>query len=347
MADGMSAGLLVAPKRNHYFYGKLMDVAQFDKEQSYLNQKRWLLNRLMFGGGIICGLDVVVDPKDKNMLRLEPGVALDALGHEIVVPEPVHFNPRQLTDEKGRPAGKPVDDVEVELCLAYAEKPTDLVPVLVADCDAPGHCAASTVREGFRVLVRKAPADPPKPHGCELGEFPLPADDALHELLCKLINAKCAPPPTDACVVLARVNLPKAADPIVKPAVARQLIYNNPLLEQLIVCLAERVNRLAHGLYLRYVSGDGQTGAHDADLPAPLIVELLDAATKPVQNQTVQFQVTVGDGKVNGAQTTTTTTDGNGRAQVTWTLGPPGEQRATASAVGSIFSVDFHAVSSV
>jgi len=345
MVDGMSAGLLVAPKRNHYFYGKLMDVAQFNKEQSYLNHKRWLLNRLMFGGGIICGLDVVIDPKSENMLRLEPGVALDALGHEIIVPEPIHVNPRQLTDEKGRPAGQPLDDGEVKICLAYAEKPTDLVPVLVADCDAPGHCAASTVREGFHVIVRQSTGDPPKSHGCELGEFPLPADDALHALLCKLINAGCAPPPTDACVVLARVNLPKAAAPIVNPAADRQLVYNNPLLQQLIVCLADRVNRLAHGLYLRYVSGDGQTGKADKELPEPLVIELLDGAGKLVANQTVQFQVTAGGGKVNGAQTVTTTTDASGRADVKWTLGPPGEQRATASAVGSIFSVGFHAIS--
>src|SRR5262245_53356210 len=222
MAEGMSAGLLVAPKRNHYFYGKLMDVAQFNKEQSYLNHKRWLLNRLMFGTGVVCGLDIVVDATDKNMLQLKPGMALDASGHEILVPEAVHFNPRKLTDEKGRPAGDALGSVEI--CLAYGEKATDLVPVLVPDCDAPGHCAAGTVREGFHVLVRD-PVGLLKPHGCELGEFPLPADDALHELLCKLINAESTPPPTHACVVLARVDLPAVGPPSVNPFRARQLVY--------------------------------------------------------------------------------------------------------------------------
>jgi hypothetical protein len=346
MANGTSGGLLVAPERNKYFYGKLMDVAQFSKEQSYLNQKRWLLNSLLFGGGIVCGLDLVVDPMTKDLLRLEPGVALDALGHEIIVPEPIHFNPHQLTDEKGRPAGKPLDKGGVEICLAYAEKPTDLVPVLVADCDAPGHCAASTVREGFHVIVHEA-TGPPKPHDCELGEFPLPTDEVLHAMLCKRVNTECAPPPADTCVVLARVNLPVAGPPQVLPFVNRQLVYSNPLLQQLIVCLAERVNRLAQGLYLRYVSGDGQTATHNTELTDPLVVELLDGASKPVANQTVQFQVQLGDGDFKGAKTTTTTTDVSGRADVKWTLGPPGAQSATASAVGSIFSVDFHASSAV
>ena len=273
------------------------------------------------------------------MLQLQPGVALDAWGHEIVVPEPVRFNPRQLTDEKGRTLGQPLDDGEVEICLAYTEKSADLVPVLVADCDAPGHCAASTVREGFHVVVRKS-TDPPNTHECKLGKFPLPANEALHALLCKVINAEYKAPPKDPCAILAQVNLSKGAS-TVDPSAARQLVYSNPLLEQLIVCLADR---FATGLNLRYVSGDGQKGVAGAELQDFLVVELLDATNKTVTGQTVQFQVTGGGGNFSGSQTVTTTTDVDGTARVTWRLGAPGAaQVATASAVGSIFSVEFHA----
>ena len=37
---------LTPPRRNHYFYGKRMDVQHFQMEQDYGKLKRWLLNRL-------------------------------------------------------------------------------------------------------------------------------------------------------------------------------------------------------------------------------------------------------------------------------------------------------------
>jgi hypothetical protein len=342
MANGMSGGPLVAPERNNYFYGKLMDVAQFNKEQSYVNQKRWLLNRLLCGSGIVCGLGLDVESNDR--LRIMPGVALDAVGHEIILPNPVSINPRQLTDEQGHPVGDPLDQGEVDICLAYAEKRTDLVPVLVADCDAPGHCAAGTLREGFHVIVRMSTKA--STHGCELGEFPLPADDALHELLCKQINANGPATPADTCVVLAHVKLrTPGLSPLINPSRNRQLVYSNPLLQQLIVCLSERVDRLVRVLYLRYFSGDGQTAPSNQPLKQTLVVELRDAEGKPVENRPVTFEVTAGGGDFNGPKTITVTTNIKGMAEAKWTLGLPGDQHATARATGSPFTVNFHATS--
>ena len=47
-----------SPVRNRYFYGKLLDVFHFDLEQTYLNTKRWTLNRLITGYGVVYGLNV-------------------------------------------------------------------------------------------------------------------------------------------------------------------------------------------------------------------------------------------------------------------------------------------------
>ena len=70
---------LETPVRNRYFYGKLLDVEQFELETRYLNAKRWLLNRLVTGYGVVCGLDVL--PGDEpNELWIGPGVAIDKLG---------------------------------------------------------------------------------------------------------------------------------------------------------------------------------------------------------------------------------------------------------------------------
>jgi hypothetical protein len=137
MNNGQSNGVLAAPERNHYFYGKLLDVQQLQKEQHYFIAGRRHLNRLVLGHGVVCGLNVVADTE--STIRIQPGVALDALGREIIDPEAFGMNPHQLTDDQGSATGEPITTGIVEICLAYAEKQTDLVPVLVPDCDTPGN----------------------------------------------------------------------------------------------------------------------------------------------------------------------------------------------------------------
>ena len=86
MADALaSAGpALVAPVRNRYFYGKLLDVRHFDLEQAYLIGRRRLLNRLGLGAGVLCGLEVTATPE--GQIQISAGVAVDGRGREIVVP---------------------------------------------------------------------------------------------------------------------------------------------------------------------------------------------------------------------------------------------------------------------
>src|ERR1051326_8233281 len=76
---------LATPTRNRYFYGKLLDTFHFELEQNYGNRKRWLLNRLTLGSGVVCGLSVAITNDGKSVL-VQPGVAIDQLGREIVVP---------------------------------------------------------------------------------------------------------------------------------------------------------------------------------------------------------------------------------------------------------------------
>ena len=49
---------LQAAKRNNYYYGKMLDVAQCTMEQQYLLASQWQLNRLIFGSGVVTGLHV-------------------------------------------------------------------------------------------------------------------------------------------------------------------------------------------------------------------------------------------------------------------------------------------------
>lgn len=101
--------VLAPPRRNHYFYGKRMDVQHFQMEQDYGKLKQWLLNRLTLGKGVLCGLRVsLADGK----VCVDPGVAIDGLGREIIVPVRACLDP--VTGEGGccepccsEPAAKP------------------------------------------------------------------------------------------------------------------------------------------------------------------------------------------------------------------------------------------------
>jgi hypothetical protein len=149
---------LISPVRNRYFYGKLLDVRHLEMEQRYMNEKRWLVNRLGLGAGVLCGLEV--EPAgEEGLIVVRPGIAIDPLGREIVVDRPVKVDARQLTDECGRPEGDPLDTGFVQVLLCYHECPTEPAPVMVADCDVHEECEASAVRERFRVTVHEVDTD--------------------------------------------------------------------------------------------------------------------------------------------------------------------------------------------
>ena len=75
---------LAAPERNRYFYGKLLDDRHLTMEQCYALKKRWMLNRLTLGTGVLCGLRVIACAD--GSIAVTAGVAIDGVGREIVVP---------------------------------------------------------------------------------------------------------------------------------------------------------------------------------------------------------------------------------------------------------------------
>lgn len=101
--------------RNNYFFGKLMTVRDFENEQTYINSKRRLGNRMLGGVGIISGLNVVL--VDNKTISLESGLAFDYLGREIVVPESII---KKLDIIKGFDENK--DKGVVYLCIEYKEE---------------------------------------------------------------------------------------------------------------------------------------------------------------------------------------------------------------------------------
>ena len=110
--------------RNLYFPGKQLVTRDMEAEQRYFNDKRRLLNSLLHGTGIVCGLNVTAvkqtstaGNEDGVSVAVEPGLAIDGSGREIVVPEQVYL---RLSDLDGFDAD--IGQAKYAfLCLEYAE----------------------------------------------------------------------------------------------------------------------------------------------------------------------------------------------------------------------------------
>lgn len=108
--------------RNRYYYGKLLSVEDFELEQRYHNNKRRLINRFLGGSGVISGLNVVII--DDETISLERGIAVDSIGREIIVEEPVT---KRLADINGYDMLLSESIPYAYLCIEYAEEEKEAV----------------------------------------------------------------------------------------------------------------------------------------------------------------------------------------------------------------------------
>jgi hypothetical protein len=109
---------LKKPESMNFFSGQLLGVQDFNQEKNYFNEKRHLLNRVIHGSGIVCGLEInkvelvkencICSPEgnvetiSRWIAEVSEGVALDCLGREIIVNKTDRYivseeDPRQLS----------------------------------------------------------------------------------------------------------------------------------------------------------------------------------------------------------------------------------------------------------
>ncbi|WP_297195825.1 hypothetical protein [uncultured Flavonifractor sp.] len=135
-------------ERNRYFYGKLLTVRDFEVEQRYHCTKRALLNRLIHGAGVVCGLGVTAS--DESTLMIESGMALDYQGREIILPETLF---RKLQMLEGQETLS--DSKDAYLCLTYAEE--DVEPVNATGAEVGAQRQFDLTREGYRLFLTPEP----------------------------------------------------------------------------------------------------------------------------------------------------------------------------------------------
>ncbi len=239
---------LQTPVRNRYFYGQLLDVFQFEQEQNYFNSKRWLLNRLVTGPGVVCGLDVVLTD-DESSVIVTPGLAIDRCGREIIVPKPSAEKPLgefkdadeasesaigqkfYRKDQKGK---EDCDDKFKHVVLCYHECESDPAPIQTGDCEAIEKCASGSIRERYKIEIREGRA--PK----RLRNFPdvIAGRRISYSAIADVVTRGCRSLPTDCCIPLANVELLENDCKRVDIAV-RPIVYTNRLLFELLVSLVE------------------------------------------------------------------------------------------------------------
>jgi hypothetical protein len=240
--------------QTRFFYGQRLDVRHFESEQNYVKGKLWMLNRLVHGFGVVCGLDVQVG-SDHQSVAVLPGVALDKAGREIVVPcksedkaipplDPTSSetgaNTKPGTPAKNGPQSQDecCDDHYVHILVCFHSCESDPEPVMAGGCDSVERCSPGAIRESYKVLVRpgRSPAI-----GME-SVIPnlLIGNRINYAALAAWVTEPCTCAPGDACIPLANVARPQPGGSIEATDIdisVRPIVYGSDLLYQILLAL--------------------------------------------------------------------------------------------------------------
>lgn len=244
---------LAPPRRNRYFYGKLLDVPHMQMEQDYGKLKRWMMNRLSVGTGVLCGLDVTAKG---GKICISGGVAIDSFGREIIVPAMYCIDPWKLPDE----CGNPVKELDrharhlIQLRVCYRECLTDNSPVQVSDCNSACACEAGTTIESFQFQIVEGAPERPTTDVCDLMHLDAKELAEVRDIPAFIRQRLCAQLPhpclgdKDCCVLLAViVLLPDGVIGEVQSCAVRTVLYSNAMLFEMILCLVGRIEKCCGG----------------------------------------------------------------------------------------------------
>ncbi len=150
-------------ERNNYYYGKLMTVRDHFAEQCYFNEKRWLINRMILGWGVVCGLDVKripVNPDDPmkgyrdDKVKVTKGLAIDCCGREILICEDQYVDLIPEESECCRERAEKEKIKNLIICLEYHECKSEPINIVHASCDQKEKCEFNRIRDSFKIRVK-------------------------------------------------------------------------------------------------------------------------------------------------------------------------------------------------
>jgi len=256
-------GAVQSFSRPRYFYGQLLDVRHFESEQDYFKRKLWMLNRMVSGYGVVCGLDVQVGDDNQSVV-VTPGLALDKNGREIVVPCRSKAVPIESRPEKGptgptqetKPGAKPnykhddddCDDDWVHLVICYRECKADPEPVLTGGCDTgEARCSPGAIREGYELRLETGKA-------AEISvDSGIPnlikGNSVNYRALAEWVSAPCDEH-SDSCITLANIHRPAAGATLELSDIdisVRPIVYSLDVLWELVLALTHETQSRRSG----------------------------------------------------------------------------------------------------
>jgi hypothetical protein len=137
---------------------QLLTAEDLNDESRYFQAQQRRRNRLLFGFGVVCGLEVTWNSDDRK-LAIGPGYALSPSGHEIIVPNEIHFDPAAATNAAATdPCAPPVPESRPGkigyVVVGYKDCPTRPVKRTGNDCGCDeGACEYSRTREWYELRL--------------------------------------------------------------------------------------------------------------------------------------------------------------------------------------------------
>lgn len=233
-------------ERNNYFCGKMMTARDFQDEQCYFNEKRWLMNRTVHGWGVVCGLDVK-STKDNKGVEVTPGLAIDCCGREILVcgdaedryvpliydeiPKPHECDQQQIEQEQQN------GDKHIAICLEYDECKREVVNLRSIACGETEKHEFNRIRDSWKITPISIPQEFQDEPFCQRTDKE--KEQSLHGYLCEKIKEGCQQCPDCPCIILAVVTVHKnngIEEDDIDTCNRRKLVYSNQLLFDQISC---------------------------------------------------------------------------------------------------------------
>lgn len=254
-------------ERNHYFAGKVLNAGDLAAEQQYFNRKRWLVNRSILGWGIVCGLDVCVE--QNGCLAINPGLALDCCGHEILVCNRPMLAASKIAEALGVGPNDATDWIPWGLCLEYRECRSGPVKVPQTCGEQGGHGEYNHIRDDYRLSIRPWKDVCPSDHSDECCAYAtLGLETSIHKAV--EARARTCPQCKDCdCVLIANGMVTQQAGQAAQIALDpdhwkyRRVVYTNDTLARLFRCFH---GALAHITAINWERGKNYRADEFVDL---------------------------------------------------------------------------------